>query len=839
MTGKAGITPAWDPGEFAPILGGTVALRGFASGAGGWSMGDTATADVTGTNASDSPGSFQFQWHRDNQAIPGATNASYAITLADAGGSLFCRVSHTVFSGSLDSNTIAAVLPALTGTVSITGTVSVGNTVTANVTGLNAFGADGDFQFQWFARGEPIPAFNPGQSHAITLADAGGLFFVRVTHTAFSGHVDSIALNLAAVELAGAVAISGNPDVGQVLAADTSNLGGSGAISFQWFRGATAITTAGGIVRNYTVTNADIGHMLWVRVTRANNTGYVDSNELGPVGTPLTGTVAISGTPMAWETLAADTGGLGGGGAVSHQWRRGAGNIPGATGPTLRLSTDDIGQNISVRVTRANNTGHVDSASVGPVVGRPLVTDAHITGTPRVGETLHLTQNNSNGEGRMGLQWRRGDAGIPGASNDTLDLTGADYGQMIGARISYELNPGFFDTDRIGPIEPNDLTGAVGISGTPMWGHTLTADTGGLGGGGPISFQWTVEGLGVAGGNSPTFTINETRFLARTVRVRVTRLGNTGFVESEPTSPVRPSPLSGTVAISGLPHVGEVLEVAGVNLNAPPLGTITFQWLRGASPITGAAGSTYTPVHADTGHTLSLRVGFTETPGHIDSNHIGPINPPRLPLTGTVTIAGLPHVGRTLTAHTGGLGGGGAIGFQWHNELGAIDGATGPTYTTGPDDEERGVFVRATRANNTGFVDSNHLFITYPPWLQGTVAIRGVPQVGRVITANTGGVGGWGDLGLEWRRGDAAIPGATGRTYTPVQADVGGMVSLRVRRSMSSGFLDSNRLGPVMPGPPVFSAKLYAVDRNQRRMVFESGVAKGLLSRRWEFEERF
>jgi len=33
--------------------------------------------------------------------------------------------------------------------------------------------------------------------------------------------------------------------------------------------------------------------------------------------------------------------------------------------------------------------------------------------------------------------------------------------------------------------------------------------------------------------------------------------------------------------------------------------------------------------------------------------------------------------------------------------------------------------------------------------------------------------------------------------------------------------------------------RLYAIDRNQRNLSFESGVARFLYSRRWEFEERF
>ncbi|MCL2443328.1 MAG: hypothetical protein FWD13_07670 [Treponema sp.] len=75
--------------------------------------------------------------------------------------------------------------------------------------------------------------------------------------------------------LSGSVNITGTAHVGQTLTADTSNLGGSGIISFQWMRsGNTVIGTNN---NTYIVQTADLGYTITVTVTRSDNAGSVTS----------------------------------------------------------------------------------------------------------------------------------------------------------------------------------------------------------------------------------------------------------------------------------------------------------------------------------------------------------------------------------------------------------------------------------------------------------------------------------------------------------------------------------------------------------------------------------
>jgi len=80
----------------------------------------------------------------------------------------------------------------------------------------------------------------------------------------------------------------------------------------------------------------------------------------------LTGTVSISGTAEAGQTLMANTDSLGGNGIISYQWKRENTDI-GTNSSTYIVQTDDAGFTITVTVTRAGNTGNVTSQAIGPI----------------------------------------------------------------------------------------------------------------------------------------------------------------------------------------------------------------------------------------------------------------------------------------------------------------------------------------------------------------------------------------------------------------------------------------------------------------------------------------
>jgi hypothetical protein len=108
-------------------------------------------------------------------------------------------------------------------------------------------------------------------------------------------------------ELTGNITITETAQVGQTLTANTNNLGGSGAITFQWMRSGT--TTIGTNSSTYTVQDADVGSSITVVVTRSGNTGSVTSSPTATVTHEPIGSVADFTNRMSWLQTNAQSGG--------------------------------------------------------------------------------------------------------------------------------------------------------------------------------------------------------------------------------------------------------------------------------------------------------------------------------------------------------------------------------------------------------------------------------------------------------------------------------------------------------------------------------------------------
>jgi len=169
--------------------------------------------------------------------------------------------------------------PALTGTVSISGTAEVGETLTAVTTSL---GGSGTISYQWKHTGM-MGSTNIGansSTYVLQAADIGSTITVTVTRSGNSGSVTSgqtaFVTDPSLPELTGTVTITGTAAIGQTLTANTSTLGGSGTISYQWVR--YWGTNIGTNSSTYVVQNSDAGSVIYVVVTRSGNSGSIESN---------------------------------------------------------------------------------------------------------------------------------------------------------------------------------------------------------------------------------------------------------------------------------------------------------------------------------------------------------------------------------------------------------------------------------------------------------------------------------------------------------------------------------------------------------------------------------
>ena len=158
------------------------------------------------------------------------------------------------------------------------------------------------------------------------------------------------------------------PQIGDTLTVNDNLVGGSGALSVEWFANSAFGSPPSSTGNSLTLTSAHEGYSISVRVSRQGYLGELSSASVGPVtvataaGPELEGTPLVTGTLSVGSTLTATVGGVTGTGAPFFQWRRGGIPIPGAYSNTYVLAPDDIGQTIIVAVTRRGSHGVVLSA---------------------------------------------------------------------------------------------------------------------------------------------------------------------------------------------------------------------------------------------------------------------------------------------------------------------------------------------------------------------------------------------------------------------------------------------------------------------------------------------
>ena len=168
-------------------------------------------------------------------------------------------------------------------------------------------------------------------------------------------------------------------------------------------------------------------------------------------------------------------------------------------------------------------------------------------------------------------------------------------------------------------------TGSVTIAGTPTQGETLTAnndlaDADGLE---TISYQWKRGDSEILGATSETYVLTQAD-VGKAIKVTASYTDGQGTAESVTSSATslvantNDDP-TGSVTIAGTPTQGETLTANNDLADADGLGTISYQWKRGDSEISGAISSTYVLTQEDVGNAITVTVSYTDDQGTAES----------------------------------------------------------------------------------------------------------------------------------------------------------------------------------------------------------------------------
>jgi Tol biopolymer transport system component/uncharacterized protein YukE len=362
------------------------------------------------------------------------------------------------------------------------------------------------------------------------------------------------------------------------------------------------------------------------------------------------------------------------------------------------------------------------------------------------------------------------------------------------------------------------------ITGAPTGGTTLTASTGSWVSSSTItgySYVWKrcdasgASCAAISGATSSTYRLTSSD-VGSTVRVAVTATTADGSAtaESAATAVVTAGPPVNVTApaITGTASVGSLLfSTTGTWAGTTPF-TFTRAWLRcntsgDGCTATGATGSSYTVVAADSGSTIRVDLTATNTAGSATarSNATAVIASGVPANTVAPSISGTPRVGQSVSAFRGSWTGAAPITYtyQWQrcssggSGCGNITGAALSSYTPATADSGSTLRVIVTASNSAGSATA-----TSPASVAVTLAapsntadpvITGSPRTGQVLTASPGTWTGSPTYQYQWQRCDrdgddcVDIARATSSRYTVAAADLGKTLIVVVTATNSVG----------------------------------------------------
>ena len=551
-----------------------------------------------------------------------------------------------------------------------------------------------------------------------------------------------------------------------------------------------------------------------------------------PVNSAATGAPTISGTPRVLETLSADVSGIADDNGLErvkfhYQWTSSDGaaesDIQGATGASYSLTADDAGSNIGVRVSFVDRHGFGESRSSDPdgIVVNTLATGAPIiTGTPRVGETLisdtsGVADENGLANAAFSYQWVRTngtrDSNIEDATGSTYTLTWDDEGANVKVRVTFTDGADSEESVISAATEPVEAAvGEVGLAGE----LTASQDDGKV----PV-----VSGYSIYGDLGGTLTPDRFEFDANTydilllvhssggLRLGMTRdlpvdfalrVGGATYRGSESRTPVTLTGTGGYWWPSAPPGwLGDDPVPLSLTLYPEiPLGN------QPKAPVSGYFSGF--PTEHDGAEDISFRVYFSEgvaTTADALRDHVLAVSGGVVSRVDTVDSGGkiwaisvTPGAWAPITIRI-------AAGLACDRPAAICTGDNRPLFNPME-------LVVAAKANHRP---------------TGAPTISGEVEVGKTLGVDTSGISDPDGLTAatftyQWVSNnglrDTDIPGATGPTYTPVRADAGTAIKVRVSFRDDAGKTES----------------LTSAARTERPHTLTATAADGAVVLNWE-----
>lgn len=402
-----------------------------------------------------------------------------------------------------------------------------------------------------------------------------------------------------------AVQLAGEHAVGRTLSVDGVQAAEGESVAYQWLADGTPIT--GATQPTLVLTSAQTSKVVNVTVTVTAADGTTSSTtSTNAWRVAVAPTPGLSGRTPEGSTLTATPGAWTPGTTLTYQWLADGVPISGATRATFVTTQAQSGKRISVRVT-GTLAGHQTLTRTSRLTSTRVMAWSvpTVAGTVAYGSTLTARTGSWSSGTTFTYQWYASGTRISGATGVKLKLGTAQKGKQISVRVTGKQT-GYTSVAKTSTRTGRVATaGTARISGTPVYGRTLTASPGTWTPSTTLRYQWYADGVAISGATAKTLKLGAGQ-KDKAIRVKVTGR-KSGYATVTKTSAatlqVQTAP---TPKISGSPKVTYRLTAKRGTWSSGT--TFTYQWYAGGTAIKGATGSTFKVGTAQLGRTIKVKV---------------------------------------------------------------------------------------------------------------------------------------------------------------------------------------------------------------------------------------
>ena len=254
------------------------------------------------------------------------------------------------------------------------------------------------------------------------------------------------------------------------------------------------------------------------------------------------------------------------------------------------------------------------SGGGGVSIVAPIIVAQPASQTVRDGQGVSFTVT-ATGTAPLIYQWQRGGVAIAGATSATYTIpvaqlsdNGAVFSVVVSnAAGSLTSTPAILTVSAVSPSVASNTPTTVSVIEGQTASFVVVAS-----GSSPLTFQWRRAGTPIAGANSTSYTTPPTTAADNGAMFDVVVANVAGSIVS-PMFTLSVTAAAVAPAIATQPRAQSIPVGDPVTFTVVATGTapLTYQWLRDASPITGAQASSYSITSttlSDNGAQFSVRV---------------------------------------------------------------------------------------------------------------------------------------------------------------------------------------------------------------------------------------